>query len=118
MLQKSEVVTHLTASQITDINKETNKEGLDFNSMLISRPVQKTGYIVITSDGGLVGGYNSSILKQMMTMLADDHKSPDEYVMIAIGGTGADFSKREASILLMNCGIFRISLALKKYVKS
>ncbi|KAF1301241.1 MULTISPECIES: F0F1 ATP synthase subunit gamma [Enterococcus] len=88
-----EVVTHLTASQITDINKETNKEGLDFNSMLISRPVQKTGYIVITSDGGLVGGYNSSILKQMMTMLADDHKSPDEYVMIAIGGTGADFFK-------------------------
>ena len=31
--------------------------------MLISRPVKKTGYIVITSDRGLVGGYNASILK-------------------------------------------------------
>ncbi len=34
--------------------------------MLAQRPCQKTGYIVITSDKGLVGGYNSSILKQTM----------------------------------------------------
>ena len=61
--------------------------------MLISRPVKKTGYIVITADGGLVGGYNSSILKQTMSILEEDHQSPDDYVMIAIGGTGADFFK-------------------------
>lgn len=88
-----EVVTHLTAQQLTDIYSSSSQDGVSYNSMLVSRPVKKTGYIVITSDGGLVGGYNSSILKQMMTMLEDDHESADEYVMIAIGGTGADFFK-------------------------
>lgn len=88
-----EVVTHLTAQQLNDIYSAGPQDGVNYNSMLISRPVKKTGYIVITSDGGLVGGYNSSILKQMMSMLKEDHTSPDEYVMIAIGGTGADFFK-------------------------
>lgn len=88
-----EVVTHLTAQQLTDILEDNEQGGVNYNSMLISRPVKRTGYIVITSDGGLVGGYNSSILKQMMTMLEEDHESPDEYCMIAIGGTGADFFK-------------------------
>lgn len=92
-LKVREIVTHLTAQQLTDIAAKEFKEGVDYNSMLISRPVKRTGYIVITSDGGLVGGYNSSILKQMMAMLEDDHTSSDEYVMIAIGGTGADFFK-------------------------
>lgn len=88
-----ELVTHITKSQLTKIQQSENPDELDFNSMLIARPVKKTGYVVITSDGGLVGGYNSSILKQMMGMLERDHQSKEEYVMIAIGGTGADFFK-------------------------
>lgn len=88
-----ELVTHITTSQLIEMEKSEKKQELNFNSMLVSRPVKKTGYIVITSDGGLVGGYNSSILKQMMTMLAKDHKSSNEYVMISIGATGAEFFK-------------------------
>ena len=61
--------------------------------MLIKRPVKKTGYIVITSDKGLVGGYNSTILKAVMQMLHDDHDNQEEYVIIALGGMGADFFK-------------------------
>ncbi|MFZ2348377.1 MAG: F0F1 ATP synthase subunit gamma [Lactococcus chungangensis] len=63
------------------------------NPMLIKRPVKKTGYIVITSDKGLVGGYNSTILKAVMQMLHDDHDNQEEYVIIALGGMGADFFK-------------------------
>lgn len=88
-----EIVTHLTAQQLSDLAAAGPKEGVNYNSMLVSRPVKRTGYIVITSDGGLVGGYNSSILKQMMTMLDEDHAQDEEYVMIAIGATGADFFK-------------------------
>lgn len=88
-----EIVTHLTATQLNDIVSDNPRGDINYNSMLISRPVKKTGYIVITADGGLVGGYNSSILKQTMSILEEDHKSPDDYVMIAIGGTGADFFK-------------------------
>ncbi|MDT2756112.1 F0F1 ATP synthase subunit gamma [Enterococcus asini] len=88
-----EIVTHMTAQELTDIYTNNVQDGVNYNSMLMARPVKKTGYIVITSDGGLVGGYNSSILKQMMTMLEDDHDSQEDYVMIAIGATGADFFK-------------------------
>ena len=88
-----ELVVHVARNQLTKIEFSDNPEELDFNSMLISRPVKKTGYVVITSDGGLVGGYNSSILKQMMTMLEEDHASADEYVMITIGATGTEFFK-------------------------
>lgn len=61
------------------------------NPMLIRRPVQKSGYIVITSDSGLKGSYNSSILKAVMGMIEQDHVSKDEYEIIAIGSMGADF---------------------------
>ena len=88
-----EIVTHLTATQLNDIASENPRGDINYNSMLLSRPVKKTGYIVITADGGLVGGYNSSILKQTTSILEEDHQSPDDYVMIAIGGTGADFFK-------------------------
>ena len=88
-----EIVTHLTATQLNDIASENPRGDINYNSRLLSRPVKKTGYIVITADGGLVGGYNSSILKQTMSILEEDHQSPDDYVMIAIGGTGADFFK-------------------------
>lgn len=94
-----EIVTHLTATQLNDIASENPRGDINYNSMLLSRPVKKTGYIVITADGGLVGGYNSSILKQTMSILEEDHQSPDDYVMIAIGGTGADFFKARGIIL-------------------
>ena len=91
-----ELVTHVSASLPDDILKtlsEPDAGEINYKSMLIHRPVKRTAYIVITSDGGLVGGYNSAILKQTMTILEEDHQSPDEYVMLAIGGTGADFFK-------------------------
>lgn len=63
------------------------------NPMLVKRPVKRTGYIVITSDKGLVGGYNSTILKTVMQMLSEDHKSSSEYSIISLGSTGTSFFK-------------------------
>ncbi|GMG65729.1 F0F1 ATP synthase subunit gamma [Tetragenococcus halophilus] len=86
-----ELVTHIVAGQLTE--GHSAEELKQLNPMLVNRPVKRTAYIVITADGGLVGNYNSSILKQMMTMLQEDHDSSDEYVMITIGATGSDFFK-------------------------
>ncbi|GMA43808.1 hypothetical protein GCM10025853_12650 [Tetragenococcus halophilus subsp. halophilus DSM 20339] len=107
-----ELVTHIVAGQLTE--GHSAEELKQLNPMLVNRPVKRTAYIVITADGGLVGNYNSSILKQMMTMLQEDHDSSDEYVMITIGATGSDFSKLEGSISLMNYGIYRINQVLMK----
>ncbi len=94
-----EIVTHLAAAQLLQIeaNQQSGnqdpKKVMQVASLLQQRDVKKTGYLVITSDRGLVGGYNSTILKAMMQMIQDDHKSPDEYCILAVGGTGADFFK-------------------------
>ncbi|HHJ8992951.1 TPA: F0F1 ATP synthase subunit gamma [Streptococcus pyogenes] len=75
----------------TDLLKSELTIGSD-NPMLVSRPVKKTGYIVITSDKGLVGGYNSKILKSVMDMIAEYHADGD-YEIISIGSVGSDFFK-------------------------
>lgn len=77
---------------LTDI-LHGNGSGASTNPMLISRPVKKTGYIVITSDRGLVGGYNSSILKAVMELKEEYHPDGTGFEMICIGGMGADFFK-------------------------
>ncbi|MBE9389474.1 F0F1 ATP synthase subunit gamma [Vagococcus salmoninarum] len=94
-----EIVTHLAVTQLeliegereVDLFEDENPD--DYHSMLISRPIKKTGYIVITADKGLAGGYNSSVIKQTLTMLQEDHESDEEYVMMAIGSAGAEFFK-------------------------
>ena len=77
---------------LTDI-LHGNGSGGSTNPMLISRPVQKTGYIVITSDRGLVGGYNASILKAVMELKEEYHPDGKDFEIICIGGMGADFFK-------------------------
>lgn len=77
---------------LTDI-LHGNGSGGSTNPMLISRPVKKTGYIVITSDRGLVGGYNASILKAVMELKEEYHPDGKDFEIICIGGMGADFFK-------------------------
>ncbi|HGC7499017.1 TPA: F0F1 ATP synthase subunit gamma [Streptococcus agalactiae] len=76
----------------TNLLKSDLVSGSD-NPMLSSRPVKKTGYIVITSDKGLVGGYNSKILKAMMDTITDYLTENDDYAIISIGSVGSDFFK-------------------------
>ena len=62
--------------------------------MLVSRPVKKTGYIVITSDRGLVGGYNANILRAAKRAIDERHTSKDEVKIVAIGRKGLEFFQR------------------------
>ncbi|MFS0654089.1 F0F1 ATP synthase subunit gamma [Bacillus sp. 179-C3.3 HS] len=62
--------------------------------MLLSRPVKKTGYLVITSDRGLAGPFNSSILRAAYQTIQSRHQSVDEYTVIVIGKIGRDFFRK------------------------
>lgn len=74
--------------------------------MLVSRPVKKTGYLVITSDRGLAGAYNSNVLRNLYQTIKDRHKSNDEFAIIAIGRVGRDFfTKRGMSVVLDIVGV-------------
>ena len=59
----------------------------DFSSpYLVKRPVKKSVYIVIAGDRGLAGGYNSNILKQVLSDM--DEK---ECVVLPVGKKAVDF---------------------------
>ncbi|MGT2754130.1 F0F1 ATP synthase subunit gamma [Streptococcus ovis] len=85
-----EIYTKKVREVTTDLLRAELMNG-STNPMLIRREVKKTGYIVITSDSGLKGAYNSTILKAVMGMINQDHDKKEEYEIIAIGGMGADF---------------------------
>ncbi|MEH7180679.1 ATP synthase F1 subunit gamma [Neobacillus vireti] len=74
--------------------------------MLQSRPVKKTGYIVMTSDRGLAGAYNSNVIRRVFQTIQSRHKSADEYAIIAIGRVARDFFvKRGINVVLDIVGV-------------
>jgi F-type H+-transporting ATPase subunit gamma len=70
--------------------------------MLVTRPVKKTGYLVITSDRGLAGAYNSNVLRQVYRTIQERHTSQDEYAIIAIGRIGRDFFKKRGMNVVLD----------------
>lgn len=68
--------------------------------MLQTRPVKKTGYLVITSDRGLAGGYNANLLRKLTQTIRTNHQSDDEYVIFVIGRKGKEyFNKRKMPVI-------------------
>ncbi|PYI51134.1 ATP synthase F1 subunit gamma [Paenibacillus flagellatus] len=64
------------------------------NPILVSREIKKTGYLVITSDRGLAGGYNANLLRKWMQTVRERHSSKDEYTVFVVGRKGRDFMKK------------------------
>lgn len=62
--------------------------------MLAKRDVKRTGYLVITSDRGLAGGYNANVLRNVARQIEERHTKSEEYVLFVIGRRGRDFLKR------------------------
>jgi len=91
-----DIVRHLTAA---DVFKELSiaddsTDPLSLNSLLKVREVNKTAYVVITSDRGLVGGYNSNILKAMMDLFQKKYNGDkSKFTIISLGATGTEFFK-------------------------
>ncbi|RCX19120.1 ATP synthase F1 subcomplex gamma subunit [Fontibacillus phaseoli] len=77
----------------------TGSDGVS-HPMLVSRAVKRTAYIVITSDGGLVGGYNANLLRNVMDTLKSKHTSKEEYGLFVIGRKGRDyFTRRDLPVV-------------------
>lgn len=68
--------------------------------MLVSRPVKKTGYIVITADRGLCGGYNSNIIRKVAKVIDERHASKEDAMILTIGRKATEFfSKRGYNVV-------------------
>lgn len=73
---------------------EDSEEGISHPMLEARDEVKKTAYIVITSDRGLCGAYNSSLLRHTYKTINERHQSPEEYGLIVIGRVGRDFFKK------------------------
>lgn len=74
--------------------------------MLQHRTVKKTGYVVMTSDRGLAGAFNSNVIRRVHQTIQSRHKSNDEFAIIAIGRVARDFFvKRGMNVILEIVGV-------------
>ncbi len=76
------------------------------HDMLTTRPVKKTAYILVTSDTGLAGPYNSSVIKTFEKTIAENHSSKEEFYVSAIGKKGYGLIQQNGYPTLHNESIF------------
>ena len=79
-----DVVAHLANAHINNVS----------GTLLEQRDVKKVGFLVISSERGVVGGYNSTLLKGMMAVIEERQLTPDQVVILAVGGNASDFFKK------------------------
>jgi F-type H+-transporting ATPase subunit gamma len=104
-LNAKSFVPYMEKIQEVVANIALGSQGLR-HPMLIDRPVKKTGYLVITSDRGLAGAFNSNVLRQVYNSIRERHQSDDEFAIIAIGRIGFDFFRsRNINVALSITGL-------------
>lgn len=69
--------------------------------LYIKRSVKSRVYLVITSNRGLAGAYNSNVLRLLSRAIIDDQKNNVKVKIIAIGNQVAQFVKRIEGIDLL-----------------
>lgn len=74
--------------------------------LMQERPIEKTAYLIITSDRGLAGAYNSSIYKALEEKLAEEHLSFDQILCGAIGKQGFGYLKRKGYPLIIDSATY------------
>ncbi|HIU64600.1 MAG TPA: ATP synthase F1 subunit gamma [Candidatus Avacidaminococcus intestinavium] len=85
----SEKVKELLISALSDKTTISNLNPVD-HPLLQERPIKRSAYIVVSSDKGLAGAYNTNLLKHAMVELMDQ----ENYVLITVGRKAKDFFSR------------------------
>ncbi len=86
-LEKSKSYFDTVLESIRDVLENS---GTMRHPFVTKREVKKTLYIIITSDKGLAGGYNSNACKLLQSEIKDKSKA----AIIAIGSKGRDYFNR------------------------
>lgn len=93
--QQSAEASRPYADKIREVLNNVTSASQEFSHpMLESRPVKRTGYLIITSDRGLAGGFNSNLLRKFMQTIKENHQSPSEYGILVVGRKGREYFRR------------------------
>lgn len=82
-------------SRLSDISE------VERQPLFAKRPVKDRLYVIITSNIGLAGAYNTNVLKQLTVGLREDEAKHVKSHVIAIGSKGAQFVRRLENVDLM-----------------
>jgi len=70
------------------------RAGQDAHPLLLSRETKKLGLLVITSDRGLCGGFNSNLLRAVNRFLQESQGRYEEVTLFVVGRKARDFFRR------------------------
>ncbi len=81
------------STKLTDVIQDVAAGGAEASHPLLERreTVRRVGFVVITSDRGLAGPYNSSVIKAAERELMDAQTKGRDYSLILIGKKGQDY---------------------------
>jgi F-type H+-transporting ATPase subunit gamma len=96
--QKSRAYAELANELLAKLSGQSEVER---QPLFVKRPVKTRVYVLVTSNGGLVGAYNANVLKLLTQSLQADRDAKVKSQVIAIGNKGAQFVRRlnEAELL-------------------
>lgn len=88
--QQRVVAARPYSEQITEVIRNLQSAGAGSDHPLLRTPPQvgKVAYVVITSDRGLAGGYNSNVLRAAEGALRADIDAGREYALVTVGRKG------------------------------
>jgi len=103
--QEKVVASRPYARQIQDVLARLAQAQTDEpHPLLAKRAVKKTGYVLITADTGLCGGYNSNLIR--LTRSIVEEKTEKEIALVTVGRKGSDyFARRRVEILSRFIGL-------------
>ena len=88
---KSSEYYNLSLELLNTLSNITEVERLD---MFAKRPIKTKLYVLVTSNSGLAGSYNSNPIKLLTKYLSDDQAKHIKTKVITIGNKGAQFVQR------------------------
>ncbi|ACL22787.1 ATP synthase F1 subcomplex gamma subunit [Desulfitobacterium sp. LBE] len=90
--QEKVIAARPYARQLQEVLARLAQDQADVtHPLLMERPVQRVGYIIITSDRGLCGGYNTNLIRMTNSSIAEE---THDVRLVAVGRKGRDFYRR------------------------
>ena len=85
-------------------NISASIDSVDSNPLFVSREVRKTLIIIITSNKGLCGGFNSNVIKEVYNISSEyGSNKPD---LLTIGKKGDDILKKKFNVISSHNDLF------------
>lgn len=85
------------------VKQVITKKDIDYiHPLMKERKIKKTAFLIITSDKGLAGAYNSSIYKALEAKILEDGLQKENILFGAVGKQGFSYLKRKNYNLILN----------------